>query len=137
MARKRRKKDTTRSFPGSYQPVSRLSPVEIEAILAHGLLEDVRHAALSAALHGAESEWGECVCRQLARHADPVVRGNALLGFGHLARRFGRLDRSLVQPLIEAGLRDDDEHVRGQADAAADDVKQFLGWTIRKPYDAA
>jgi hypothetical protein len=28
---------------------------------------------------------------------------------------------------------DADGHVRGQADAAADDLEQFLGWHIERP----
>jgi len=132
-----RKKGKAPSFKGVYRPIPRLSPAEIEAALARGSLDELRRVALSASLYGAELDWAARVCLQLTRHADPVVRGNAILGFGHLARRFGRLDRSLVQPLIEAGLRDDDEHVRGQADCATDDVNQFLGWQIQRPYGGA
>jgi hypothetical protein len=59
------------------------------------------------------------------------VRGNAVLGFGHLARRFRRLDEGVVRPIIENALLDADPYVRGQADAAADDVAHFLGWKVK------
>jgi hypothetical protein len=59
------------------------------------------------------------------------VRGSALLGFGHLARRFRELDAGRVRPLLLAGLADPDPWVRGQADAAADDAEFYLGWRVR------
>lgn len=68
-----------------------------------------------------------------AQAPDPLVRGNALLSFGHLVRRFGQLPRVPVYDLIAQGLIDADGHVRGQADAAADDLEQFLGWHIERP----
>ena len=52
---------------------------------------------------------------------------------GHLARRFGVLDEGLVQPVLEAGLEDVSRFVRGQANAAADNLEHFLGWRIRRP----
>ena len=68
----------------------------------------------------------------IASHPHFNVRGNAVLGFSHLARRFGRLD-SAAREIIEAGLRDGDSYVRGHANAAADDVQHFLGWKVVRP----
>jgi len=65
---------------------------------------------------------------RLATHPDATVRGNAILGFGHLARRFRRLDRQTVEPLVTAALSDQSEFVRGQAEAASDDIGFFLKW---------
>jgi hypothetical protein len=64
------------------------------------------------------------------------VRGNALAGFGHLARRFGMLDRRRVQRLIEIGLHAHHEYVRAQAESAADDVETFLSWKLARPASA-
>lgn len=52
------------------------------------------------------------------------------MGFGHLARRFRQLDERVRAHLL-AGLSDPDEWVKGQAVAAADDVRQFLGWYLQ------
>jgi hypothetical protein len=69
------------------------------------------------------------ICLQLSHHADSTVRGNAVLGFGHLARRFGAMDPRAC-PVVEKALLDDDRYVRGQAVAVADDLRQFLGWSF-------
>ena len=52
--------------------------------------------------------------------------GNAIPGFGHIARIHGLLNESTVKPVIEAALRDESEYVRGQANSAANDVAFFL-----------
>jgi hypothetical protein len=70
------------------------------------------------------------VCLRLSGHPHFNVRGNAILGFGHLARTCGALDEGRVKPLIERALKDTDEYVRGQANAAADDLAHYLGWRI-------
>ena len=74
--------------------------------------------------------WAQGGCVRLCGHPDVGVRGNAILGFGHLARTSGALDRERVKPLIEGALHDPEEYVRGQADSAARDVTFYLGWQI-------
>lgn len=71
-------------------------------------------------------------CERFISHPDPSVHGAALLGFGHLARRFRHLDARLG-PVLETGLADPDPWVRGQAGCAADDAGHFLGWRLRRP----
>jgi HEAT repeat protein len=70
------------------------------------------------------------VCLRLSRHAHNKVRGNAVMSLGYLGRRFRRLDEQAVKPLIESALRDADEYVRTRAKSAADEIHQFLGWSI-------
>lgn len=77
--------------------------------------------------------WAECCCAQLTKHRNAEVRGNALRGFGHLARRFGILDPNRVRPLIENGLRARHETVRREAESAADDLETFLAWRFERP----
>lgn len=85
-------------------------------------------------VHGAQDrEWAECCCAQLARHHNANVRGDALSGFGHLARRFGILDRNRVKRLIDIGLHAQHEYVRERAASAADDVETFLAWSFERP----
>jgi len=76
----------------------------------------------------------ELICRELARHANANVRGNAILGFGHLARMAGIIWKPAeVRVLVQSGLADPDKYVRGQAEAAAGDLRHFLKWKIVRP----
>ncbi|MEQ8936073.1 MAG: hypothetical protein RIE56_09820 [Amphiplicatus sp.] len=74
----------------------------------------------------------ESVCIALSVHPDVFVRRNAILGFGHLARVTRKLDEALVKPIIEAALHDKEPSVRGNADAAMDDIEHFLGWKFKR-----
>lgn len=116
-----------------YEAVERLGRDEIESAIERGEPDELLRVALSAALHSGDSLYAEEVCVRLAKHSHFNVRGNAVLGFGHIARIHGRLDEATVRPLVEAALRDADDYVRGQAVAAADDVEFFLKWKIDRP----
>lgn len=118
--------------PG-YEPIPKYSREEIRDALEGDDPGKLWYAVLSAALYDADVEWAQELCVRLATHPHFNVRGNALLGFGHLARLHGRLDREKVQPLIEAGLRDSDNYVRGHAVDAANDTEHYLGWRIERP----
>lgn len=94
---------------------------------------ELQQLVIEVALHADSREWAECTCADLARHRNAQVRGNALLGFGHLARRFGALDRRRVQRLVEIGLFSQHEYVRAQAESAAEDLETFLAWRFERP----
>jgi hypothetical protein len=89
-------------------------------------------ALIGLALHSSTLAPALEVFLVAARSSDPLVRGNALLSFGHLARRFRELPRDPVYDLVVQGLADSHPHVRGQADAAADDLDQFLDWHFER-----
>jgi len=55
-----------------------------------------------------------------------------MLSLGHLARIHQNLDRAKVEPVIRRGLQDSSDYVRGQAQAAADDIEHYLKWKIVK-----
>lgn len=116
-----------------YVPVPELSRSEIEVAIARDDRERLPFAVLSAALYSIDPEWAEGICLRLARHETPGIRGNAILGLGHIARLHGTLTENTVRPIIEAALNDSDQYVRGQADSAADDVDLFLKWHCRRP----
>jgi len=101
---------------------------DVEAVIAADHPPDLLYAPILVSMDPPDPAWAESVCIRLATHPDPTVRGNALLGFGHLARTTGELDKKTVRPLLKAGLRDPHPFVRGQADAAWDDVRHFLKW---------
>jgi hypothetical protein len=116
-----------------YEPIPELTRAEVEAAVERDDPGELLYAVLAAALYADDPAWAEGVCLRAASHRDPNVRGNAVLGFGHLARLHGRLDRLRVEPVIAAALDDPDPYVRGHAHNAAGDVSHFLGWAVRGP----
>lgn len=85
-------------------------------------------AVIAAAMYDDDWRYAQDLCVRLSSHRHFNVRGNAVLGFGHIARVHGKLKRAVVQPIIEAALRDADDYVRGHGIAAANDTALFLGW---------
>ena len=88
---------------------------------------------ISVSLHSDDLPWAQEVCLRLSSYRDERVRANAVLSFGHLARRFRRLDLARVLPVVENALADSSPEVRGQADAAAEDIELFLGCVVSRP----
>ena len=86
---------------------------------------------IAAALYEDDFDIAYGACVQLSSHPDEVVRGNAILGFGHLARLFGRLGDE-APAIVKQGLIDASAYVRGQAYAAAGDLHHFLGLELRE-----
>ena len=105
---------------------------KVEAVLARGDADELLYVPIVVSLEPPDCAWAFNICKKLATHPDPRVRGNAILSFGHLARTCGALERD-IGALIEAAHDDPDEYVRGQAYDAACDANHFLGWTLRVP----
>jgi len=116
-----------------YEPIEPQSKDEIESAILRNDPNELLYAVLAAALHSDDPNWAEEICLRLAKHEHFNVRGNAILGFGHIARIHQLLNEGRVKPLIEAALKDESEYVRGQAHAAADDVGFFLKWKVNRP----
>jgi hypothetical protein len=116
-----------------YEAIEPRSKEEIESAISRNDADELSYAVISAALYSDDPSWAEGICLRLAKHEHANVRGNAILGFGHIARIHRRLDEQGVRPLLETALRDESDYVRGQADAAADDVEYFLQWQVYRP----
>lgn len=91
----------------------------------------VGRAVIYVAMDPPNRIWAERLCIRMAAHPSAYVRGNAILGFGHLARIFRYLNQSSVKGIIESGLSDPDSQVRSKAGDAADDIEWYLGWVLR------
>ena len=100
----------------------------VEQALQANDSEVLLQAVVGIAMYDADWQYAQDLCVRLSSHSHFNVRGNAVLGFGHIARVHGRLDRALVQPIIVAALQDPDEYVRGHGHDAIDDTSHFLGW---------
>jgi hypothetical protein len=113
-----------------HQQISAMTLGDAARILESGSHLDAARAVISVALHATNRAGLLDFLALASTKSSPLVRGNALIGFGHMARRFGSLDRAVALPAIASGLRDPDPYVRSHANAAADDFEQFLGWTV-------
>jgi hypothetical protein len=85
---------------------------------------------IAASLYEDDFDIAYGACVQLSSHPDEVVRGNAILGLGHLARLFGHLGNEAPE-IVKRGMADPSAYVRGQAYAAAGDLQHFLGIEVR------
>ena len=111
-----------------YESLEAVSHEQAEAIARGGDAHALSRTAISIALADDDLAWATGFLLSLVAHENANVRGNALLGFGHLARRFRAVATpASVAAAITAGLTDADAFVRGQADAAADDIQLFVG----------
>ena len=90
---------------------------------------------IAAALYEEDFDVVSAACARLSSHTDEIVRGNAILGFGHLARLFGRTTPD-VPLLVKNALTDRSDYVRGQAHAAAGDLAHFLNIEVRSSQNA-
>jgi len=111
-----------------YESIKNYSKTEIEKALANNDVDKLLFIVLSVALYSDDFEFAENFCIQLSNHEHFNVRGNAILGFGHLARIHGKLNENKIKPIIENALKNENEFVRGQADSAKEDTEFFLKW---------
>jgi hypothetical protein len=114
-----------------YQSIEPVEVDDAEAALERDNPDELLLVAISVGMYAEDLAWAEAFCLRLAKHSHFNVRGNAVLSFGHLARRFKTLGRAASIDAIRSGLTDADEYVRGQADAAADDVEWFAKLKVR------
>src|SRR3954454_12500998 len=90
----------------------------VEQALRAGDVDALRLAVIGVSMHDDDWRYAQDLCVRLSAHPHVEVRGNAVLGFGHIARVHRRLDRALVQPIIQRALHDEVDYVRGHADSA-------------------
>ena len=113
-----------------FQDLTAITAADVEAALGRSDPAELALMPITVALLAQDLVLASDVCCLLATHADPLVRGNAIASLGHLARRFRSLDEQRIKPLLESALRDAEDSVRSSAKSAADEVHQFLHWTI-------
>lgn len=80
-----------------YHDIEKLTSVEVEAAIIENKPIELSIAVLSATLYADSAEWAQGVCERLAAHPNENVRGNAILGFGQIARINGKLTESSVR----------------------------------------
>ena len=106
---------------------------EMEEAIKKNNPEELLYVPIWITMDPPDCEWACNICVKLSTHENFNVRGNAILGFGHLARTCGKLEEEIVKPIIEAALNDKNEYVRGQAQDAVSDIEQYLKWELKMP----
>jgi hypothetical protein len=95
--------------------------------LRRDLAPELVDLLLWAGSHAGHQAEALGLCVWFAVHADPQVRGHAIRGLGHIARRFRHLPVEPSRFLLDRALHDRDAFVRDQAAAAILDIQQFAG----------
>jgi hypothetical protein len=113
-----------------FQDLEGFTAGDIDAAIERNDPHELQLVSVTVALSCPDRAVAQDACLRLSRHAHHKVRGNAIMSLGHLARRFRVLDEPTVKPLVESALQDADEYVRTRAKSAADEIHQFLGWSI-------
>jgi hypothetical protein len=111
-----------------YEPLPDWCESEVQAVIQRGEPHELLYVPLVVSMNPPSRVYAEQICIRFASHSDPNVRGNAMEGFGHIARLFGSLNKRLIEPVIEAGMTDPHDWVRGKAENAADEIEWFCGW---------
>jgi len=107
----------------------------VEVVLARGEPSELLFVPIVVGMSAdqCEREWAEGICFQLARHPNFNVRGNAILGLGHIARTCRALNTEAALPLISQALADPHAYVRGHAVEAASDLLVYLNVRVPEP----
>lgn len=102
---------------------------DVEAVIARGESSELLYVPIVVGMNAdcLDVKWAQDICFRLAGHVDFNVRGNAILGLGHIARTCRELDVEQAVPLIAGALIDNHEFVRGHAESAACDLHIYLG----------
>lgn len=105
---------------------------DVEMVLARADPQELLYVPIVVGMNAADCDrpWVEEICVRLAQHADFNVRGNAVLGLGHVARTCRALNTELAIPVIARALNDENEFVRGQAQCSAEDLRVYLGVVV-------
>ncbi len=115
-----------------YEKIKEYNESEIKIAIADNNADELLYIVLSVALYSDDFEYAENFCVNLSAHENFAVRGNAIQGFGYIARIHGKLNAEIIKPIIKKALKDENEFVRGNAVDAKDDTKTFLKWKYNK-----
>jgi hypothetical protein len=96
-----------------YEAITQCSREAVDQALQDDVPETLLRIVIAVSMHDSDWQYAQDICVRLSSHPHFNVRGNAVLGFGHVARVNGQLDRALVQPIIESALRDENDYIRG------------------------
>jgi len=99
------------------------SRAEVEIALASDDVETARNGLLAAAFDAPDWRWAQEQCLRFLAH--PVLRGLAVICFGHVAMMHKQLDYERIVPLLQR-IRREEPDLAGSAYDALTDIQQFV-----------
>ena len=97
-------------------------------ILRSGSNKEKAELAMALGFDCPDYGFAQSMCIQLLQTEDEIVRGNAIIGLAHIARRFGKLDKRVVKPYLLRELRENVKCKDFVADAIYD-INMYLAGT--------
>ena len=98
-------------------------------IMQSGSNEEKAELAMALGFDCPDYGFAQMMCVQLLQVEDEIVRGNAVIGLSHIARRFGKLDKRVVKPYLLRELRENISCKDFIVDAIHD-INLYLNWNI-------
>lgn len=120
---------------GYENPPANVSIEQVRAMIEGADSSAAAPSIIGLALYHCDGGATEALLSELSTHPDEVLRGNAVLGLGHLARRGHQLSPESLAAVAQA-LASESEYVRGQATAASEDIEFFqFGCDTSMPHE--
>jgi hypothetical protein len=122
------------TFDGEFKNPDAPTLEKFEQILSEGDPKALIEALIGIALGNDDfvSAFRAVTTPKVTDHADPGVRGAAVLSLGHLARIHRTLPDEPTCSLIVRAAQDDDALVRGQAANAWSDIEVYAPQLARR-----
>lgn len=98
-------------------------------IVQNGSNEEKADLAIGLGFDCPDYGFAQSMCIQLLQMDDEIIRGNAVIGLAHIARRFRKLDKRVVKPYLLRELREN-VRCRDLTVNAINDINLYLGWNI-------
>ena len=87
-----------------YENSEEYTIAEVESAILADRVDDLIQMVVSVSMFAKDSMWVESICLRLANHTNFNVRGNAVLGFGHIARVHGNIQSKEVKKYSKASF---------------------------------
>ena len=103
---------------------------QIDKFLENKDYENLAKELVGMAFYESDYDLALTTMIKFSNHENENVRGNAVLGFAHIARNHDKLPKVAFQ-IVEKALSDESSYVRGHADSAVSDIERvdwcFMG----------
>lgn len=98
-------------------------------IVKNGSNEEKSELAIALGFDCMDYGFAQSMCIELLKMEDEIIRGNAVIGLAHIARRFKKLDKRIVKPYLLRELREN-VGCRDLIVESINDINMYLDWNI-------